>query len=328
MSPGQNPGHTAGLAWGDLLALHQAAWGSLAALALRLAELRGFEEDVESVERGLRRLRGRGHGDGGVWGQRLLRCLGLPTPIQARLRWMGQYHSRFTDLPASLAWDLLEVWDRPPVSESPARAWLLLARLGLTLRQRADPQPLLAQLQLVEAQAEPMARIELALTRAFVWSRAAPEATDEALAEAGRLLAEAELPAEDAACLFARWIDQRAYPLNRPRQGPPDHLGAEALYLEIPPSGPLFARCRRENGLGWSRLRLGRRAEAQAHAQASLRYAGDAGSLRMRAMALGLLAATLEGAEAEAARGRALAIARALEDEALRMRFDHHAGAS
>ena len=79
--------------------------------------------------------------------------------------------------------------------------------------------------------------------------------------------------------------------------------------------------CRRENGLGWSSLRLGDRTAAQHHARASVLHAGDSGSLRLRAMALNLLAATLEGEAAAHARRRAVGIAQRLEDEALRVRF-------
>jgi hypothetical protein len=43
-------------------------------------------------------------------------------------------------------------------------------------------------------------------------------------------------------------------------------------------------------------------------------------------MALGLLAATLEGAAAEAARRRAKEIAERLDDEALRVRIERRAG--
>ncbi|NVB37280.1 hypothetical protein G6O69_37700 [Pseudenhygromyxa sp. WMMC2535] len=238
-TPGQEKGQTsprAGFDWGDYVDRLVAERGSLAAAAAHLAQRRGFSEDLPSVERGLRRLRGRGSKDGGVWGQRALRCFGLPAAVDDRVRWMGQYHTRFSDLPTSLGQELLEPWDRPPVSESPARIWLLLGRVNLALRRRADPCGLLEQAAVLEAQAEPAARIELALVQAFVWSKpGADERLAEAsaaLARAGALLEErrAELDADDYACLFARWIDQGAYRLNKPRQGLPDHRGAAALY--------------------------------------------------------------------------------------------------
>lgn len=297
--------------------------GSLAQAAALLAERRGFTEDIESVERGLRRLRERGVRDGGVWGQRALRCFGLPRGVTDRIRWMGQYHSRFTDLPASVAEELLRPWDRPPISESPARIWLLLARAGLSLRRREDPAAVLQQAARLDEKAEAAARVELALVQAFAFGRTDPVAAGKALDRAGELLHSAAktLAPDDHACLFARYIDQRAYPLNKPMEGPPDHDAALELYLQIPTDGPAFARCRRENGLGHTRLRLGQRDAALEHARASVQASGDSGSLRMRAMALKLLASASEGEAASLALDRARAIAEVLEDEALRTRF-------
>ncbi len=335
--PGQEPGQapsqapapakgrdTSGLSWAEYIDDLVRRRGTLAALALHMAERRGFTEDVESVERGLRRLRGRGSQGGGVWGQRALACFGLPSEVDARIRWMGQYHSRFTDLPASIAEELLRPWDRPPVSDSPARIWVLLGWVGLGLRQREEVSGLLDQAALLASRAEPAAQVELYLVQSFAWGRSDPAASTTALSRAGALLespAGLGMPAEDRACLFARWIDQRAYTLNKPAVGPPDHAAAVELYRRIDPDGPLFARCRRENGLGWSRLKLGDRAAAEAHARASVEAAGDRGSLRLRAMALKLLAAATEGETSERAMARARAIASDLEDLALAMRL-------
>jgi len=331
MAPGQLSGQDAGpFSWAALVDGLVAERGTLAAVALHLAERRGFQEDVESAERGLRRLRTRGGAAGGVWGDRVLRVFGLPTAVTDRVRWMGQYHTRFTDLPVSLGAELLAAWDRPPVSESPARVWVLLGRAGVAIRRRLEAHDLLAQAALLVGQAERAAQIELALVTAFVVSRTDRAAGDRALDDAERLLASSASPssdtvfslsAEDEACLFARLIDHRAWGLNRPASGPADHAGAVDLYLRIPPDGPPFARCRRENGLGWSRLRLGDRAAAVEHARAGVEAAGDGGSLRLRAMALNLLAQAAEGEEAHRARTRALGIAHRLEDEALAVRL-------
>ena len=89
----------------DLVAEH----GSLAALGERLAATHGWREDVESITRALRRLRTRGCLPGGKWGERLLRCFGLPASVDARLRFMGSYHSRFVDLPVPLCSDLVQL---------------------------------------------------------------------------------------------------------------------------------------------------------------------------------------------------------------------------
>lgn len=325
----------------ELIDLH----GSLAALAARLAETRSFVEDVATVERGLRRLRGRGHHDGGVWGRRVLRAFGLPRGIADRVRWMGQYHTRFTDLPGSVCRELLTLWDRPPVSESPARVWIQLGWTGLALRARqrelardhlkraasalalprssapvsADPD------QDLGAGSDPAARIEFELVSAYAAPPGADDQVADHLAAAGRLLAGADhrLSSADRACLHARWIDQRAYRLNKPRDGrAPDPAAALALYHGIPgDEAPPFALCRRDNGLAWSHLLLGDRTAAIAHARSSVEHAGDGGSLRLRAMALNLLARLLPGDDGEAAGQRALAIARRLEDEDLGLRI-------
>ncbi len=322
--PGQDPGQP-GLDWGGYIALLVTDRGSLAAVAAHLAAQRRFSESTESVERGLRRLRTRGTHDGGVWGQRVLRVFGLPGSVDDRVRWMGQYHSRFNDLPTSLCLELLRPWCRPPVSESTARVWLHLGLGSLALRQRdretaADH---IDQAASVGPQAPLPARIELALVRSFLVGLRDDDAGLRILEDAGDLLESGPLPASDHACLTARFIDQLAYRLNKPRDGsPPDHRKAHTLYTRIPTSdAPPFALCRRENGLGWSSLKLGDREAAVMHARASVEHAGDSGSLRMRAMALNLLAVVLEGEASDDAKRRAIGIARRLEDEALQVRF-------
>jgi hypothetical protein len=322
--PGQESGQTpAGFDWAAFVDQVIAERGSLAQAAQYLAERRNFSEDVASVERGLRRLRERGNKDGGVWGQRALRGFGLPAAVGDRIRWMGQYHTRFTDLPASLCDELLRPWDRPPISESPARIWLLLGHASLALRRRQEVRPLLEQASLLAGQAELAAQIELALLESYAWGKIDPPASRAALGRAEMLLELRDQPIgeHDRACLFSRWIDQVAYPLNKPGSGPASHEAAKRLYERIPVDGPLFARCRRENGLGWTHLQLGEREPARMHALASVRAAGDSGSLRLRAMALNLLANASEGDEAREARSRAREIARQLEDEALLVRF-------
>jgi hypothetical protein len=320
---GQTPGGVAAFDWAAFVDQVILERGSLAGAAQYLAERRNFAEDVQSVERGLRRLRERGNKDGGVWGERALRGFGLPAAVGDRIRWMGQYHTRFTDLPASLCDELLRPWDRPPVSESPSRIWLLLGHASLALRRRRDVHALLDQAALLAARAELAAKIELALIESFAWGRSDPPAARAALERAQQLLEIRDEPMSDhdRACLFARYIDQVAYPLNKPGSGAASHEAAALLYERIPADGPLFARCRRENGLGWTYLQLGERERARVHALASVRAAGDSGSLRLRAMALNLLANASEGDEAGEAKARAREIARALEDEALLVRF-------
>ncbi|MCA9544501.1 MAG: hypothetical protein KC613_08925 [Myxococcales bacterium] len=255
----------------------------------------------------------------------MLQVFGLPTAVADRVRWMGQYHSRFSDLPTSLAAELLRPWDRPPVSETPARIWVLLGRASVGLRRRsAAVAGLVAQASVLATRAEPSAQVELALVQAFCWARSDAAGCSRALAEAERLLCDdgAQMDSADRVNLHARWVDQVAYPLNRPGAGARDHTAAADLYRSIPAEGPLFAQCRRANGLGWSLLKLGDRAGAEVEARRSVAAAGDLGSLRLRAMALNLLGAATDGEVSAAAKARAQGIAARLEDEALRLRFD------
>lgn len=324
-APGPNPGMP-GLSWASYLDDLVAQTGSLAAVAAKLASERGFVEDVSTVERGLRRLREREQRDGGVWGRRLLATFGLPAEVDDRVRWMGQYHTRFSDLPTSLCHELLLPWDRPPVSESPARVWVQLGLASVALR-RQDPQIARAHLLQVERLGSGVpdaAFVEHQLVVAFLVTRSDPPQHDACLDAAEARLRASTIDPPTAACLWARLVDQRAYHLNKPRHGPADHVGALAMYESIPADGPAFSRCRRHNGMGWSLLRLQRTAQAREHARASVREAGDAGSLRLRAMALNLLAAVLSGPEAAAAGRRAAAIAERLQDDALVARYLRH----
>ncbi len=321
-TPGHNPGH-AGLSWGQILETLIGQWGSLAGVAAKMAADRGYAEDVGSVERGLRRLRERGHKDGGVWGRRVLATFGLPAAVEDRVRWMGQYHTRFSDLPTSLCRELLLPWDRPPVSESPARVWVQLGLASVALRNRDDEGAAahLEQVSRAGSTAPIAARLELELVQAYATARRDPIGSDACLSRAAALLPGADLGRDTAICLHARLVDQQAYRLNKPRDGQPDHEAAMALYESIATDGPGFARCRRHNGMGWSLLRLGRRQDAIVHAKASVRVAGDTGSLRLRSMGLNLLAAAASGDEAAAAAARAAAIAERLQDETLMSRY-------
>jgi hypothetical protein len=327
-APGHDPGQAApaGFSWADYVAWLIERHGSLAAVAERLAALRAFTDDAASVERALRRLRARGQRDGGTWGARALAAFGLPDAVDARARWMGAYHSRFTDLPVPLCQDLVRLWDRPPVSDAPAGAvWLALAHASSALRggDIGGAEPHLRRARAQHRHAPPEARAELLLTEAFVASRADVARVPLLLAEVEPIFAE-EMPAYERGCLFARWIDQRAYELQKARPGrAPQPEAAEALYLAIPAeSAPSFALCRRASGLAYARWKQGHRDEGAALAREACRQAGDGGHLRLRAMALNMLARIVGGAEGAEARRRALGIAAALEDEALRLRFE------
>ncbi|MGE0786106.1 MAG: hypothetical protein AB7S26_10485, partial [Sandaracinaceae bacterium] len=312
-SRGHDPGQP--FDWAEYVAWLAAEHGSLAGAADRLAAQRGHVEDASSIERALRRLRTRGQSDGGTWGRRCLHLFGLPASVEARLRWMGHYHSRFTDLPVALCLDTLRAWDRPPVIASPARAWIALGLASVALR-REDRASAQEQLARVMGNAPPAALAERALVASFIEAREHPEASATRLDEAA-LLIDSLPEGKDRACLFARAVDQRGWVLNVQRR---DHAAAYALYETIEDDGPPFARVRRSSGLGWSALLLGRRDEASAHARRAVAAAGDGGHLRLRAMSLQLLARTLDGDVAVEAAKRARAIADALDDETLRLR--------
>ena len=184
----------------------------------------------------------------------------------------------------------------------------------------------LARIRPLLGKAPPEARVEALLTEAFLASRDDVERVAGLLDETEPLF-ELPMPAYDRACLFARWIDQRAFERNRSWGGKqPDPAAAEALYRRIPEEGPAFARARRANGLAYARWKQGFREEGAALAREACRHAGDGGHMRMRAMALNMLARIVGGEEGAEARRRAMAIANELEDEVLRLRFERRMG--
>jgi hypothetical protein len=320
---GQNSGQPS---WGVYVDGLVTEHGSLAAVAERLSAAYGWREDVASITRALRRLRARGTLGGGKWGDRLLRSFGLPADVDARLRFMGSYHSRFVDLPVPLCADLVQLWDRPPTSESRAgRLWLALARGTLALRgglaEEAAEHLKVAQ---AHAAGDPAAQVEAALGLSVIASRARPAEVAAALAEVPGWLA--QVSGDDADCLRARWVGQVSHALN--------HAGevarAEALHRELPdtPATHPFARSRRANGIAYGRHRGGDVAGALHHARLAARHAGDAGHVRLRAMALLMIARVDPGGpEGAEARARARAIAEALGDRVLLARCDASARA-
>lgn len=327
---GQESGHVAGFTWGDLLAALVAEHGTLAAVAWRLVEL-ADGDDVASIQRALRRLRGRGQHDGGVWGQRLLRVFGVPATVESRVRWMGLYHSPFNDLPLALCLDQLRLWDHPPISGARARVWLHLGLASCALRRRdladADAHLARAGAALAGPDTRPRgpdraghddARCELALVRAYLADQRG-EPVD--LGPARRVLAAADLAAADAACFRARLVDQDAYQRNRAG----DHAAALALYEALPDDDVHpFASYRRDAGRAFGLHRAGRGDEALRLALRACDHAGDGGYTRLRAMGL-LLVARIQGPSRGAeAVARARAIAERLDDDELLARAARH----
>jgi len=280
------------MTWADYVRWLVEEHGSLAAVANKAA---GTSRDAASVERALRRLRTKKTGDGGEWGRRLLRTFGLPKGTAERLEWMGVYHSRFTDLPVELCLDQLHAWNRPPISESPARAWLQLGFATCALRQ-ADLDAAEEHLKGV-GQTAPRARLELGLIRAFIASKRKQHPQLDALESLVREIGDP--------CFTARWLDQRAYGAKL--------ADARALYEQIAETPP-FAACKRHGGLAYVALREGDPREAVRHAELAIRAAGDGGYTRMRITYLGLLA-NITGDDT--VRERAIAAAKNLGDPEL-----------
>jgi tetratricopeptide (TPR) repeat protein len=309
------PGHTsgqapAGFSWGDLVAALVEQHGTLTQVAWKLIE-HASGDDVASIERALRRLRGRGQANGGVWGQRVLRVFGPPATAESRLRWMGLYHSPFTDLPIALCLDQLRLWDRPPISESRARVWIQLGYATCALRQRRFDEAAQHCVQARVAEVPDDARIELALIEAYLASRSDGDVS-ALLDAAERALASAGLAAEDAACFRARIADQRAFQINRAG----GYAEGLALYDALPAEDVHpFASYRRDAGRAYGLHRTGRTAEALVLAQRAIAHAGDGGYTRLRAM--GLLMLAKFGLAVDAiARARAIAV-RLGDDELL-----------
>jgi hypothetical protein len=323
------PAFQAGFTWGDFVDDLVRREGSLTAVAEKLAASRSFEDDVLSVERALRRLRSRGQRAGGKWGARALATFGLPSSIRSRLRWMASYHSRFTDLPVSVCDDLVKLWDHPPATErKEERVWLAIARATIALR-RTDFDGASKELERAERDitaAPAAACCEAMLARAYIASRNDLARVAGMLAEIEPWLARVD-DDEERACLHARWIDQRAYEINKRKNGSLEE--AAALYERIPIEGaPPFALFRRANGLAYARWKLGHAEEAAALAREAAEHAGDGGHVRLRAMALSMLARIVKGSEGEDARRRAVEISCRLEDETLLARFTRPSGTS
>ena len=322
--PGQEPGQPpAGYSWGDLVDAIVKDHGTLAAVAWKLID-HATGDDVASIERALRRLRGRGQLDGGIWGQRVLRTFGVPTTIEARLRWMGLYQSPFNDLPLALCLDQLRLWDRPPISESRARVWIQLGHASCALRQQMFDEAA-QHASSVPDTCDVAARIEAKLVLAYVASKRDDDARVTRLLDAAEsLLREAPRDAVaftldplTRACFEARLVDQRAYQLNRAGE----HDAALALYEGLPDEDVHpFASYRRDAGRAYGHLRAGRIDRAHELAQLACEHAGDGGYTRLRAMGL-ILLAKIDPANHVAVE-RARAIATRLDDRELLVRVD------
>ena len=334
---GHECGHTGlqapvGFTWADYVEMLAEEVGGFAELARRLQERapRSARVSVDSmtVQRGLRRLAKRGNQEGDKYGRLLLRVFGMPELISSWARMMGQYHSRFADLPVPIRRDQLRRWDRPPVSESPLAAWVHIGFASLAHRDRdlGQAEQRLGLARLARG-ADVAAQLEVALFGARLASDCGMAADESArVREARDLLAGTRAGPDggglsdlDKACYFARIQDQEAYRVSRAWRVEPACLGqALAMYEAIPMAGPPFAGFRREHGRAWCHWRLGNGELARRLARTAVDHAGDGGLVRLRVQALKLLA-NIHGPGDEARRilDRASGLAEALRDEDL-----------
>jgi hypothetical protein len=312
--------------WNDLVGAWRkelGGWTKLAEEMARRGEAIDLPRDLGSIERGLRRLSERGHKDGGQYGRWLDRLFGVPPSIESWVRWMGQYHQRFVDLPVTLCRRQLAMWDRPPVRDAAAGAWIDLGVASVALRtgDRASADTRIARAKTKVARAGAAATLEHRLISAYVTSTDDRPATEAALAQAEPLLTSPELSSEDSACYRARVIDARAYQQLHPIEGPPALDAALALYESIAEdTGVAFVDFRRALGRAYCFYKLGDRARGAALALEAADHAADGGFVRLRVIALNLASRASDGDAATRLRARAARLSAYLEDEDLRAR--------
>lgn len=328
--PGHESGHEpappVGFSWeGYLLAFVEdlGGWAALTdELIRRGTGLDDLPTDPGVVEKGLRRLSKRGQKTGGQYGRWMLRLMGLPASLEQWARWMGQFHNRFADLPTSLRFEQLSLWDRPPVTESKMAAWIHLGLASVLTRMQRDQA---AELRLQKAEAGASAagvacQIEATLMRAKLLTDLERRTESERLFDRAEVwLGSTELLLEDKRAYHARLVGQRAYHLTRSAPGMQVDLhGARALFesIEDEPFLP-FVAFRKANGLAYCDWQLGDLASGQRFARLAEQHAGDGGLVRFRIMALNLLGRMLPAPEALPVRARAERLAQLLEDEDL-----------
>jgi hypothetical protein len=337
VSEGQDLGHDGAthiheaFTWADIVDGLKRQFGGMTGLAKALQDRAPDElpEDPGSVEKGLRRLAKSGNTPSDTYGRLLLRYFGVPASIAQWGRLMGQYHSRFADLPVHLRREQLLRWDRPPVSETPSAMWVHVGLASLAHRSR-DAGELRRRLLLASEVPRPEdgARIEyLLLASRFASDEDRGDEELRYLADAERIIGQGDLTAYDRACYWWRIVDQRAYRVSRGWRNTPALLDeALALYESLPSEdAPPFAAFRRENGRAWCLWRRGDGVEALRVAERAFDHAGDGGFVRLRVLALDLMANMVsEPVAADAYRRRARRLARSLDDADLLHRIDDH----
>lgn len=324
-----------GFSWETYVSSFVEESGGWAALSDELARrgegAEGFPSDTQVIEKGLRRLAKRGHKSGGQYGRWMIRHFGVPASLSNWAQWMGQFHSRFADLPSSLRFEQLSLWDRPPVTESRIAAWVHvgMASVLLRMRQEDDARRRLQMAQRAAKQAGSACLEEVLLLRAKLATDDGDRSGAEALFNDAEALLDAEdLLGNDRRCYHARLVGQRAYHLTRPHAGSREDVpGALALFESITdePFVP-FVAFRKANGLAYCHWKLGDTDAGVAFARLAEQHAGDGGYVRFRIMALNLLGRMLPEAEGARVRQRAERLAQLLEDEDLLRRVRRHWG--
>jgi hypothetical protein len=316
----------AGLSWGEYVERWVDDVGGWLPLADQLIHRAGDAVDVppdpQTVERGLRRLARREHLPGGQYGRWMLRFFGVTSPVEHWLRWLGQYHSRFADLPSSLRLEQLRLWNRPPIAESSLVAWLLvgIASAHHSRLDHAACEHWLAKAERCAKAAGPAAEIEVALLRSEedaydLGKREAAYEMHDAIEH--RLDAE-KLRVEDDHPYRARLAYLRSLRFTRLGTSiPPALERARACYAAIPDSTVPFAVFRKSVGLAYCAWQAGDNVTAERLARAGAEAAGDGGLVRMRVHALNMLSRIVDGDEAARINARAHRMATTLEDEDL-----------
>ena len=322
----------AGITWAEYVGRwvrDRGGWINLAdELIHRVGDSAEIARDPQTVERGLRRLAKRGHKPGGQYGQWMIRFFGFTSSVERWVKWMGQYHTRFTDLPSGLRLEQLALWNRPPVSESRLSCWIDVGIAAAHL-SRLDLESCRHWLE----RARRRAALAGAAAEVEVHLLCARAETDDRDYEAAQrryrlvedLLDDAGLPLADELPYRARLQDQRAHHCTRPPEGRrPDLARARRLYESIPedPAMP-FVLFRKFVGLAYCAWKLGDEKEAVRLAQLAVDHAGDGGLVRMRVMALNMLSRVLPDEEARRVRERARQMATLLEDEDLLRRTEY-----
>lgn len=269
-------------------------------------------DNLETIERGLRRLARRENEPGGQYGRWVERFFGVPEPIESWLRWLGQYHSRFADLPVSARRRQLDLWDRPPVRDAAVGIWIDLGMASVGVRIE-DATIVSARLKRADSK---LPRADVAATLEHALFRARVEDPDGRwLAAASERLDDPRLSTEDRACYRARVLDASAY--RRMREESSYEVGRE-LYAAIPADTAIpFVDFRRALGLGYCAWKLGDREAGVTLALEAADHAADGGFVRFRAMAFNLASRIAVGERADLLRERARRLSARLEDEEL-----------